>query len=65
MFIAGLDFDSFLHQNFHDLSHPGPECEGELDQQSADISDYLEVEAREDEPESEEDVETEEWHLLL
>ena len=64
MFIAGLDFDSFLHQNFHDLSDPGPECEGELDQQSADISDYLEVEAREDEPESEEDVETEEGSLV-
>ena len=64
MFIAGLDFDSFLHQNFHDLSDPGPECEGELDQQSADISDYLEVEAREDEAESEEDVETEEGSLV-
>jgi len=54
--LLGLDFDSFLHEN---LGLAGSEdcCED-------DISDYLQVEAREDEPESEEDAETSEGSLV-
>ena len=62
VFIAGLDFDSFLYQNFQDLSGREPGLDAELE--SADVSDYLEVEAREDDAESEEDVETEEGSLV-
>ena len=57
--VAGLDFDSFLHQNLDDLS--GSETGWE---DLADISDYLHVEAREDEPESEDDVETSDGSLV-
>ena len=61
---AGLDFDSFLQQNSHDLPATDPGSDGDLELEAADISDYLEVEAREDEADSEEDVETEEGSLV-
>ena len=61
-YFPGLDFDSFLHHNLQDLS---PSENGwEEDTDSADVSDYLQMESREDDPESEEDVESSEGSLV-